>query len=92
MATVHEEILVHPTQASRVRLRVFDRPPEPAVAGMGPDQGGFLVTEERIGARTVVNTLGFLGTQDEAIARLRARAAELARQQYRSLASIPPAA
>ena len=53
MATVHEEILVHPTQASRVRLRVFDRPPEPTVAGMGPDQPGFLVTEERIGARTV---------------------------------------
>lgn len=92
MATVHEEIFVHPTQASRVRLRVFDRPPEPAVAGMGPDQPGFLVTEERIGARTVVNTLGFLRTQDEAMARLRGRAAELAQQQYRALATTSPAA
>lgn len=92
MATVHEEIFVHPRQASRVRLRVFDRPPEPAVAGLGPDQPGFLVTEERIGARTVVSTLGFLRTQDEAMARLRERAAELAQQQYRPLATTSPAA
>jgi hypothetical protein len=92
MATVHEEIFVHPTQASRVRLRVFDRPPEPTVAGLGPDHHGFLVTEERIGARTVVNTLGFLRTRDEAMARLRARSAELARQHYRSLPTTSPAA
>lgn len=83
MATLHEEILVHPTQASRVRLRVFEKPPERVVTGMGPDQKGFLVTEERIGSRTVFNTLGFLPTREEAIERLRARASELALQRYR---------
>lgn len=90
MTTVHEEILVHPTQASRVRLRVFEKPPEPIVAGMGPDQAGFLVTEERIGSRTVVNTLGFLPTKEEALARMRARAGELAQQRYRP--PVPPPA
>jgi hypothetical protein len=84
---VHEEVLVHPTQASRVRLRVFERPPEETVAGMGPDRPGYLVTEERIGSRTIVSTLGFLSTRDEALTRLRERAEELARQRYR-----PPSA
>jgi hypothetical protein len=88
MATVHEEIFVHPTQASRVRLRVFEKPPEPTVAGLGPDRPGFLVTEERIGARTVFSTLGFLPTREEALARLRERAGELARQSYRP--PVPP--
>lgn len=87
--TVHEELLVHPSQASRVRLRVFHRQPEPAVAGMGPDQPGFLVTEERIGSRTVVSTLGFLPTREEALARVRSRAGELAQQRYRP--APPPA-
>ena len=82
MATLHEEIFVHPTQASRVRLRVFEKPPEVVVAGMGPDQPGYLVTEERIGARTVFNTLGFLPTREEALSRLRERAGELVRQKY----------
>jgi hypothetical protein len=89
MATLHEEILVHPTQASRVRLRVFEKPAEPTVTGMGPDRAGFLVTEERIGARTVVNTLGFLPTREEALAQLRARASELAQQQYRPSSAAP---
>jgi len=80
---VHEEILVHPTQASRVRLRVFERPPEETVAGMGPDRPGYLVTEERIGSRTVVSTLGFLATREEALERLRERYDELAQQRYR---------
>lgn len=87
--TVHEEVLVHPTQASRVRLRVFEKPPEPVVSGMGPDRAGFLVTEERIGARTVVSTLGFLATRAEALERLRERAAELAQQRYRPPSSPP---
>jgi hypothetical protein len=56
---------------------------------MGPDAPGFLVTEERIGARTVFSTLGFLPTRDEAIARLRARADELAQQRYHP--PVPPA-
>ena len=83
MATVHEEIFVHPTQASRVRLRVFAKPPEPTVAGLGPDQPGFLVTEERIGSRTVFSTLDFLPTRELALETLRARATELAHQRYR---------
>jgi hypothetical protein len=87
--TVHEEVLVHPTQASRVRLRVFEKPPEQTVSGMGPDRPGFLVTEERIGSRTVVSTLGFLPTREEALARLRARAGELAQQRYRPPTSPP---
>jgi hypothetical protein len=81
--TVAEEVLVHPTQASRVRLRVFEQPPERVVAGMGPDRTGYLVTEERIGSRTVVSTLGFLPTRDEALARMRARSRELESQHYR---------
>lgn len=84
---VHEEVLVHPTQASRVRLRVFDAPPETTVAGMGPGPG-FLVTEERIGSRTIVSTLGFVPTREEAMKLLDARAAGLARQGYRPPTSL----
>ena len=87
--TVHEEVLDHPTQASRVRLHVFEKPPEPVVTGMGPDRSGFLVTEDRVGTRTVVSTLGFLATRAEALERLRARASELAQQRYRSPSSPP---
>lgn len=84
MTAVHEEELVHPTQASRVRLRVFQQlPGGHDVAGLGPHQAGFLVTEERIGARIVFATLGYDPTREEALERLRARAAELAGQSYR---------
>jgi hypothetical protein len=84
--TVHEETLVHPTQASRVRLSVFEQQPGPSVvAGLGPDRPGFLVTEERIGARTVFSTLGFLPTREAALARLGERRSELSRQHYRPL-------
>ena len=64
----------HPTQASRVRLNVFQQP------------GGFLVTEERIGTVTVVATLGVFQTVDAALDRLRLRAADLELQQYRPVA------
>jgi hypothetical protein len=91
MAAVHEEELFHPTQASRVRLRVFEQVPGGHdVAGLGPHQAGFLVTEERIGARTVFATLGYDPTREEAVQRVRTRAAELVSQQYRPQA--PPAA
>jgi hypothetical protein len=84
MAAVHEEELVHPTQASRVRLRVFEQlPGGHDVAGLGPHQAGFLVTEERIGARTVFATLGYDASREEALARVRERAAELVGQSYR---------
>ena len=73
-----EQTLEHPTQASRVRLNVFELP-----------EGGWLVTEDRIGATTVVATIGLFDTRDAALARARARAAELAAQRYRA---IPTAA
>jgi len=66
-----EEELSHPTQASRVRLRVFEQ------------DGGFLVTEERIGTTTVFKTLGLFDARPAAEARLRARVDELSRQRYR---------
>jgi hypothetical protein len=75
---VFEQSLAHPTQASRARLNVFELP-----------EGGFLVTEDRVGATTVVATLGLFDTRDAALARARSRAAELEAQRYRAL---PPAA
>jgi len=75
---VAQEELVHPTQPSRVRLRVFSQ------------AGGFLVTEERIGTATVYRSLGVFDSQEAAAARLRERARELAAQRY---AAVPaPAA
>jgi hypothetical protein len=73
-----EQTLEHPTQASRVRLNVFALP-----------EGGFLVTEDRIGAATVVATLGLFDARDAALERARSRAAELEAQRYRA---IPDAA
>ena len=63
--------LEHPTRKSRVRLRVYE-----------PPTGGFLVTEERPGAATVIATLGLYDRREEALGRLEARAAELIRQRY----------
>jgi hypothetical protein len=77
----------HPTQASRVRLSVYEqRPPEvETVAGLLPREPGYLVTEDRVGAGKVVSTLGFFRARDEALACLRARARQLELQRYRSL-------
>jgi hypothetical protein len=69
MALLQEQ-LAHPTQPSRVRLSVF------------PCEGGFLVTEERIGTVPVFNTLGLYGGREAAEARLRERHAELVAQGY----------
>lgn len=63
--------LVHPSQASRVRLRVYE-----------PQTGGYLLTEERQGTSTVISTLGLFDRREEALGRLEARAAELVRQRY----------
>ena len=77
----------HPTQASIVRLSVFEqRPPEvESVAGLLPREPGYLVTEDRVGAGKVVSTLGFFRARDEALARLRQRARQLEQQRYRPL-------
>jgi hypothetical protein len=72
-----EQSLAHPTQASRVRINVFELPE------------GFLVTEERIGTTTVVATLGLFEARDAAFTRARERAAKLEAQRYRT---IPAAA
>jgi hypothetical protein len=63
--------LVHPSQASRVRLRIYE-----------PQTGGYLLTEERPGTSTVISTLGLFDRREEALGRLEARAAELVRQRY----------
>jgi hypothetical protein len=75
----------HPTQASRVRLSVFEQQPPAveSVAGLLPREPGYLVTEDRVGAGKVVATLGFFRARDEALARLRARARQLEAQRYR---------
>jgi hypothetical protein len=84
-----QEVYEHPSQASRVRLNVYDYRPESAVAGLGPSEPGYLVTEERIGTVTVVSTLGFFSDRQKAFEASRARARELQAQRYRSL--IPAA-
>jgi hypothetical protein len=84
-----QETYEHPSQASQVRLNVYEYKPETRVAGMGPAEPGFIVTEDRVGTVTVVSTLGFFPNQEPAFARFRSRANELQAQRYRSL--IPAA-
>jgi hypothetical protein len=81
---IHKEELQHPTQASRVRLNVFEVPPAPNVYGMDAlaRKGHYLVTEDRIGTTTVVATLGTFASRDDALGRLRRRADELKAQHY----------
>jgi hypothetical protein len=86
---VHSEEHRHPTQASRVRLSVFelDRP-QGSAFGMGSllEKGRVLVTEDRIGTSTVVATLGLFTTREEALALVSRRAAELLAQKYTPVA------
>jgi hypothetical protein len=81
--------LEHPTQASRVALNLYEQPPAQNPPGIDTpsENGGFLVTEERIGATTVVNSLGFFETREAAQERFRTRAEELRLQRYRDAAS-----
>lgn len=85
---IHQEELQHPTQASVVRLNVYEMKAEPgAVHGMDALQrhGAYLVTEDRIGTTKVVATLGSFPTREAALERARRRVAELEAQQYRRL-------
>jgi hypothetical protein len=83
---LEEQVFQHPTQASEVRLTLFERPADTSpVEGM-PDEAGFLVTETWRGASTVVKTIGFFATRAEADACLRRRADALARQLFRPVA------
>jgi hypothetical protein len=84
-----QEVYEHPSQASLVRLNVYEYRPESPVAGLGPTEPGYMVTEDRVGTVTVVSTLGFFPTQEKAFEAVRARARELQAQRYRS--SIPAA-
>jgi hypothetical protein len=70
-----EETFQHPTQASRVRLRIF-QPPE-----------GFLATEEWQGATTVYRTLGLFDARPAAEAAVSARAAQLVAQRFQQVAA-----
>jgi hypothetical protein len=72
-----EEEFKHPTEASLVRLRVFQQP------------GGFLATEEHRGAATVYRTLGLFDTRQAAEDCVRARMAQLGTQRYQK---VQPAA
>jgi hypothetical protein len=71
---VFSEDYEHPTQASSVRLSVFQQPE------------GFLVTEERRGTVTVVKTLGVFERREDALARALARGQDLTQQRYRQAA------
>jgi hypothetical protein len=80
--------LEHPTQASRVALNLYEQPPAPNPPGIDTpsENGGYLVTEERIGVTTVVSSLGFFETREAAQERFRKRAEELRLQRYRDVA------
>jgi hypothetical protein len=84
-----QEVYEHPTQASLVRLNVHEYAPESSVAGMGPAEPGYMVTEDRVGTVKVVSSLGFFPTRERALEVVRARARELQAQRYRPL--IPAA-
>ena len=86
-----QETYEHPTQASRVRINVYEQPPmaNPPGIDLPTTAGGYLVTEDRIGTTTVVATLGFFDRKEDALARARRRADELTAQRYRP---VPAAA
>jgi hypothetical protein len=77
----------HPSQASRVRLAVFQVAADQSPVEGLPDTPGFLVTEDRLGAGKVVSTLGFYDDRESALERLRGRALQLQAQRYRPVAS-----
>lgn len=78
-----EQVFRHPTQASEVRLTVFERGADTSPVEGLPDQAGFLVTETWRGASKVVKTIGFFASRAEAEACLRRRAEALTRQLFR---------
>ncbi|HWX23809.1 MAG TPA: hypothetical protein VN083_02150 [Vicinamibacteria bacterium] len=74
--SVYAEEYRHPTQASLVRLSLFEEP-----------DGHSLVTESRSGPSTVIATLGAYESREEALARIRQRGEELGRQRYELVGS-----
>ncbi len=82
---LEEHAFRHPTQASEVRLSVFERAADTSPVEGLPDEAGFLVTETWRGASKVVKTLGFFAARAEADDCLRRRVATLAGQQFRAV-------
>jgi hypothetical protein len=72
-----DEVYAKPSQASGVRLMVFERP------------GGALALEEWTGPSNVIKTLGLFESREAARARVEQRARELAGQGF---ARVAPAA
>ncbi|HET8643935.1 MAG TPA: hypothetical protein VFO85_00515 [Vicinamibacteria bacterium] len=83
---VHQEEYEHPTQASLVRLAVFEQKPasNEGVPGLMPRESGFLLTEERLGSSKVVATLGAFDSREAALAAAGSRAEALRRQRYQA--------
>jgi hypothetical protein len=84
---IQEHSFRHPTQASEVRLTVFDRPADTSPVEGLPDEAGFLVTETWRGTSKVVKSLGLFASREEADACLRRRAETLQRQLFRPTAA-----
>lgn len=84
---LEEQVFAHPTQASEVRLTVFDRPADTSPVEGLPDEAGFLVTETWRGASKVVKSIGFFAGREEAQACLRWRADALLKQSFRPVPS-----
>lgn len=80
---LEEQAFQHPTQASEVRLTLFERPADTSPVEGLPDEAGFLVTETWRGTSTVVKTIGFFASRAEADACRRRRAGALTRQLFR---------
>lgn len=78
------ETYEHPTQASKVRINVYEEPAMPNPPGIDTPTtgGGYLVTEERTGTAKVIATLGFFDRKEDALVRARRRAEELKAQLY----------
>jgi hypothetical protein len=88
----HEQVFRHPTQASEVRLTVFERAADTSPVEGLPDEAGFLVTETWRGTSKVVKTLGFFATRADADACVRRRGDALTRQLFRPQSPQSPAA
>ena len=83
---LEQQVFRHPTQASDVRLTVFERAADSSPVEGLPDDAGFLVTETWLGTSKVVKTIGFFATRAEADTSLRRRAEALTRQMFRPVA------
>jgi hypothetical protein len=83
---LEKQAFQHPTQASEVRLTLFERPADTSPVEGLPDEAGFLVTETWRGTSRVVKTIGFFATRAEAETCLRRRAEALTRQLFRPVA------